>query len=149
MFPPPRCKCSRTRRARDLVIESAPQVGLITYEIRLTARDAPYIIDMAYSGEDSADNARASWCEPADFFARCFETLAVAVTPPADANTGETIDLTLHAVKADDDNVRSLIRLLATVDDSQDHPDESSQVDDIDKSLRDKDAPALPSPGLI
>lgn len=70
--------------------------------------------------------------------------LAIAIDAPDDAFTGEMADVTLHAVKADDDNVRSLIRLLATVDDTEDHPDESGQVDGIDKDLRNKDAPALP-----
>jgi MYXO-CTERM domain-containing protein len=70
--------------------------------------------------------------------------LAIAVDVPDEAFTGEMADVTLHAVKADDDNVRSLIRLLATVDDTEDHEDEADQVDGIDKDLSDKDAPALP-----
>lgn len=70
--------------------------------------------------------------------------LAVAVTVPSGASNGEMADITLHAVKTDDANVRSLIRLLATVDDSQDHPDEAGEVDGIDKSLTGNEAPLGP-----
>jgi hypothetical protein len=55
----------------------------------------------------------------------------------------------LHAVKTDDPNVRSLIRLLATVDTSQDHPDEADQVEGLSDSLTGKDAPALPWVGTL
>lgn len=75
--------------------------------------------------------------------------LAVAVTAPSGSGNGEMADVTLHAVKSDDANVRSLIRLLATVDDSEDHPDDSDQVDGIDQSLRGQDAPALPWLALL
>lgn len=70
--------------------------------------------------------------------------LAVAVTAPAGASSGELADVTLHAVKSDDENVRSLIRLLATVDETADHPDDSDEVEDLDKDLTSADAPAVP-----
>lgn len=70
--------------------------------------------------------------------------LAVAVNVPSSANNGDLADVTLHAVKTDDANVRSLIRLLATVDSTQEHPDESAQVDGIHKSLSNKESPGLP-----
>lgn len=70
--------------------------------------------------------------------------LAVAVAVPADAHNADLADITLHAVKSDDENVRSLIRLLATVDTTVDHPDEADQAAGLDASLTGKEAPGLP-----
>lgn len=68
--------------------------------------------------------------------------LAVAVTPPNSAQDGDLVDLTLHASKTDNPNVRSLIRLLAEVDTEIDHDDEALDAAATDASLQSKGAPA-------
>ena len=70
-------------------------------------------------------------------------TITVAVEAPEGATAGTVADLTLHAVKADDANVRSLIRLLATVETAEDLPDEAPQAEEIAKQAQ-KSTPALP-----
>lgn len=76
-------------------------------------------------------------------------TLAVAVTPPMEAGDGDIVDITLHAVSSADSNVRSLVRLLATVDTDADHPDQSAEVDAISNSLQGKESPGLSSVLLL
>ncbi|MES2154658.1 MAG: hypothetical protein V4510_05925 [bacterium] len=67
--------------------------------------------------------------------------IAVAVTAPADAKVGSVADLTLNAVKSDDANVRSLIRLLATVDNAAVVPDQATRVSDLEGSANAKHTP--------
>lgn len=74
--------------------------------------------------------------------------MAVAVSPPDSAVDGELVDVTLHASKSDDPNVRSLIRFLAEVDTDEDHPDESLDADDVDAQLRSQKTPG-PWIGLV
>jgi hypothetical protein len=76
--------------------------------------------------------------------------LAVAISPPDGAFDGDLADVTLHAVNKGDDNVRSLIRLLAEVDTDGDHPDDEALADELDGTLRGKDSPGLALPaGLL
>lgn len=70
------------------------------------------------------------------------KTITVAVTPPATASPLTVADLTLHAVKQGDDNVRSLIRLLATVTTEADVPDQASRVADLDGQQKSSPGPA-------
>lgn len=75
--------------------------------------------------------------------------LAVAVDVPQGAADGEQADVTLHAVAAGDDNVRSLIRLLAEVDADEDHVDERALADQLHGSLQDKQATAAWLPAVV
>lgn len=67
--------------------------------------------------------------------------LAVAVSVPEGVAHGERADITLHAQHRGDENVRTLIRLLAQVDTSRDAPDESALADELDGRLQDKRSP--------
>lgn len=70
--------------------------------------------------------------------------LAIAVVVPADASDGEQADVALHAASVDDDNVRTLIRFLARVDEDADHPDASDLAASLDDSLADDKKSPMP-----
>jgi len=69
-------------------------------------------------------------------------TLGIAVTAPAEARDGDTADLVLTAADAKDPSIRTLARVVATVDTHGSHPDDSAKVPGLESQLRRKSSPA-------
>lgn len=69
-------------------------------------------------------------------------TVNVAVQAPDGTPDGERADLILEAASATDPNTRALLRLLTTVDTTEDHPDDSEAAEGIAPPA--EDTPGLP-----
>ncbi len=72
----------------------------------------------------------------------------VAVAVPEDASNGEVADLIVEASNVEDIEDKSLIRFVATVDDSEDLPDEAETAAALTGSA-DKQSPGLPVLALL
>ncbi|HLF17024.1 MAG TPA: hypothetical protein VI796_06315 [Candidatus Thermoplasmatota archaeon] len=72
--------------------------------------------------------------------------VAVAVHVPSDAADGDVADLILQAADVDDPTVRTLARLVATVDTDGDHEDQSKGADELAGKLTGKGSPG---PGFL
>ncbi|HUR26271.1 MAG TPA: hypothetical protein VM327_09695 [Candidatus Thermoplasmatota archaeon] len=68
--------------------------------------------------------------------------LGIAVTVPPGTPDGEVADLVLTAADAKDPSVRTLVRLVATVDTEVDQQDDTARVPGLADSLTGKDSPA-------
>ncbi len=71
--------------------------------------------------------------------------VVVAVSPPTDAPQGDIVDLIVSAVSISEPSVQGNIRVVAVVDNTLDHPDESYLIQDVEKQLTSKKkSPGLP-----
>lgn len=132
----------------DLVAVSEQQRFVNPGESAVFELEAQNLGDTAASFDLELTGSRLEWAAllgdlRIDLGAGESRALAVAVSVPAGASDDEVADVTLHAVRHDDTNVRSLVRLLATVDTDEDHADQAGEVAGLDESLQGKESPGL------
>lgn len=104
-------------------------------------RDARFLVDLAGSNADWA------WIEGGRFHdipAGGDTTLRIAVRAPD--RDGERADLVLSAAAQDDPALRSLVRFVAVVDDSEDYEDEAPL---IEGPVTSQDSPGLPMLAML